>query len=193
VLVDKCAACLTCLRVCPFEIPKVTDVARIDSVLCQSCGICIAECPANAIIARGWNPKSLPARAGATLAALPAGGKTLAYIGGYRAMPADWRGESEAVPGVAEVYLPSVARLSVMDLLAPFERGAERVLVVACPDGADRYPRTAQRLRRRVEQARQLLAEAGLGADRLQLLQVADQGRPAIREALAAAQQVAIS
>ena len=193
VLVDKCAACLTCLRVCPFEIPKVTDVARIDSVLCQSCGICIAECPANAIIARGWNPKSLPAQAGAALAALPAGGKTLAYMGGYRAMPADWRGESEAVPGVAEVYLPSVARLSVMDLLAPFERGAERVLVVACPDGADRYPRTAQRLRRRVDQARQLLAEAGLGADRLQLLGVADQGRPAIREALAAARQVAIS
>jgi NADPH-dependent glutamate synthase beta subunit-like oxidoreductase/coenzyme F420-reducing hydrogenase delta subunit/Pyruvate/2-oxoacid:ferredoxin oxidoreductase delta subunit len=194
VIVDKCAACLTCLRVCPFEIPKVTDVARIDSLLCQSCGICIAECPANAIVARGWNAKGLLPRAEAALAALPGDRKTLAYIGGYRAAPADWCGESDAVPAVAEVYLPSVARLSVLDLLAPFEKGAQGVLVVACPDGADRYPQSTQRIRRRVAQARQLLAEAGLAADRLQLLEVANQGRPAIREALAAAaQQVAVS
>ena len=195
VLVDKCSACLTCLRVCPFEIPKVTDVARIDSVLCQSCGICIAECPANAIVARGWNHKGLPARTEAALAALPGEGKkTVAYIGGYHASSAEWLGEAAPVPGVAEIYLASVARLSVTDLLVAFEKGAQQVLVVACPVGADRYPQATQRIRRRVEQARQLLAEAGLGADRLQLLEVADQGREAIRAALEAAfEKVAVS
>ena len=193
VLVDKCAACLTCLRVCPFEIPKVTDVARIDSALCQACGICIAECPANAIIARGWNAGGLPARAEAALAALPGGRKTLAYIGGYRAAPAEWRADADAVPGVAEVYLPSISRLSVTDLLVPFEKGADRVLVVACAAGKDRYPQATSRVRRRVEQARQLLAEIGLESGRLQWLEVADQDRRAVRAAVAAAAEKGVA
>ena len=65
-----CEACLTCLRVCPFDIPVVTDVARIDSALCQACGMCIADCPANAIIARGWDVKALEARTADAIASM---------------------------------------------------------------------------------------------------------------------------
>jgi len=55
----KCVGCLTCVRTCPFEIPKVryTDLgvgdikgaAYIEPALCQGCGTCVAECPAKAI------------------------------------------------------------------------------------------------------------------------------------------------
>jgi len=185
VLIDKCAACLTCLRVCPFEIPKVTDVARIDSALCQSCGICIAECPANAIIARGWDRRALPKKTADALAE-EAGGprKIVAYISGYHVSAEEWQGKVEPVPGAVEMYLPSVSRISVSDLLGAFEKGADRVLVVACRKGKDRYPQSTGRIRRRVEQARRMLAEVGLDADRLQWLEVADQGREAIRAAL---------
>jgi len=193
VLVDKCAACLTCLRVCPFDIPKVTDVARIDSALCQSCGICIAECPANAIIARGWDARGMPERIAAALARLDGrpGGKTLALVAGYRATAGEWQGTAESVPGVAEIYLASVARLSVMDMLSAFEKGADGV-VVACSEGTDRYPQATLRIRRRVEQARVLLAEIGLDADRLQLVEVADQGRDVVRAALATAAETVV-
>ena len=189
VLVDKCAACLTCLRVCPFDIPKVTDVARIDSSLCQACGMCIAECPAGAIIARGWDAQELPARTGAALASAASDGhaKIVAFICGHHASAADWRGESEVVAGVAEVYLPSVARLSVSDLLAAFEKGADRVLVLACHEGADRYPQATRRISRRVDQARQLLAEVGLDPDCLRMLEVPDEDGEAVHPALVAA------
>jgi len=56
---SKCVGCLTCVRVCPFEIPKVrySDVgvgeikgaAYIDPAICTGCGTCTAECPAKAI------------------------------------------------------------------------------------------------------------------------------------------------
>ena len=51
-VVDRglCAACYTCARVCPFDVPVIRDGAStIDETLCQGCGACVAECPAKAI------------------------------------------------------------------------------------------------------------------------------------------------
>jgi heterodisulfide reductase subunit A-like polyferredoxin len=48
---ERCAACLTCVRVCPYEVPviNVKGEAEIDMAKCKGCGSCAAECPARAI------------------------------------------------------------------------------------------------------------------------------------------------
>ncbi|MCP4537212.1 MAG: CoB--CoM heterodisulfide reductase iron-sulfur subunit A family protein [Chloroflexi bacterium] len=56
---DRCVGCLTCVRTCPFTIPKVRyedmgvgeikGAAYIDPAICTGCGTCTAECPAKAI------------------------------------------------------------------------------------------------------------------------------------------------
>ena len=48
---DKCAACLTCVRTCPYDVPKMNEdgVAEIEPAMCHGCGICASECPAKAI------------------------------------------------------------------------------------------------------------------------------------------------
>jgi len=48
---DKCAACLTCVRTCPYNVPQINaeGVAEIEAAMCHGCGICAAECPAKAI------------------------------------------------------------------------------------------------------------------------------------------------
>jgi len=47
---EKCAACLTCVRTCPFDIPIIRDgAAFIEATLCQGCGTCATACPARAI------------------------------------------------------------------------------------------------------------------------------------------------
>ena len=48
---DKCAACLVCVRSCPYDVPVVNEegVSEIDEALCHGCGVCAAECPAKAI------------------------------------------------------------------------------------------------------------------------------------------------
>ncbi len=48
---DRCAACLVCVRACPYGVPHINEdgVSEIDEALCHGCGICAAECPAKAI------------------------------------------------------------------------------------------------------------------------------------------------
>ncbi len=48
---DKCAACLTCVRACPYGVPVINakGEAEIDISKCKGCGSCVAECPAKAI------------------------------------------------------------------------------------------------------------------------------------------------
>jgi heterodisulfide reductase subunit A-like polyferredoxin len=54
-----CTGCLTCVRICPFNVPLMKDdltgvgnlpgAAYIEATTCQGCGLCVAECPARAI------------------------------------------------------------------------------------------------------------------------------------------------
>jgi len=48
---DLCAACLICVRSCPYGVPRINEsgVSEIDEAMCHGCGICAAECPAKAI------------------------------------------------------------------------------------------------------------------------------------------------
>ena len=56
---DNCAACLTCVRVCPFDVPQISaqhtgvgdivGAAYIEPAICHGCGSCASECPARAI------------------------------------------------------------------------------------------------------------------------------------------------
>ncbi|MGB9722603.1 MAG: FAD-dependent oxidoreductase [Chloroflexia bacterium] len=56
---SRCTACLTCVRVCPYNVPRIDPTkvgaggilgaAQIEIAACQGCGICAGECPAKAI------------------------------------------------------------------------------------------------------------------------------------------------
>jgi len=48
---DQCVACLTCVRICPWQVPQIDPqgVASINAKTCRACGICVGECPARAI------------------------------------------------------------------------------------------------------------------------------------------------
>jgi heterodisulfide reductase subunit A len=48
---ELCAACLICVRACPFGVPFINEegYSEIDPSLCHGCGVCASECPAKAI------------------------------------------------------------------------------------------------------------------------------------------------
>ncbi|MFP4036291.1 MAG: FAD-dependent oxidoreductase, partial [Desulfobacteraceae bacterium] len=48
---EHCAACLICVRSCPWGVPRINEngVSEIDPARCRGCGICAAECPAKVI------------------------------------------------------------------------------------------------------------------------------------------------
>ncbi|MGD8904941.1 MAG: 4Fe-4S binding protein, partial [Anaerolineae bacterium] len=65
----KCVGCLTCVRVCPFQVPsidptavgvgQIKGAAYIEPSICTGCGICTSECPADAIQLRHYRDEQL--------------------------------------------------------------------------------------------------------------------------------------
>jgi heterodisulfide reductase subunit A-like polyferredoxin len=56
---QMCVGCLTCVRICPYDVPQVKSnftgignilgAAFIEPAICHGCGSCVSECPAQAI------------------------------------------------------------------------------------------------------------------------------------------------
>jgi len=73
----RCTGCLTCVRICPFGVPKIrldltgvgniSGAAYIEASICQGCGSCAAECPARAIQLMHYTDMQMTAKVGALL------------------------------------------------------------------------------------------------------------------------------
>lgn len=143
VVPGKCAACLTCARLCPFGVPVVNNRAEISMQKCQGCGICAAACPAGAIEMLGpvcgagpsgrsggevgvreEQPVSEPDAAQIVLYACR-------YIMGKDLLP-DFAGSDPDLSGVRVCVLPGADSLSQRRVVEDVDRGAWGVALVAC-------------------------------------------------------------
>ena len=66
---DKCAACLVCVKICPYGAPFINEegVSQIPPSACMGCGICASECPAKAIALKHCTDDQLLAKIDALL------------------------------------------------------------------------------------------------------------------------------
>jgi heterodisulfide reductase subunit A-like polyferredoxin len=75
---ERCTACLTCVRICPYGAPRINlelvgaggiqGAAEIKAAACQGCGLCVAECPAKAIQLMHYKDQQVLAKIEALLA-----------------------------------------------------------------------------------------------------------------------------
>jgi heterodisulfide reductase subunit A-like polyferredoxin len=75
---DKCVGCLTCVRICPYDVPQVQSqftgvgnivgAAYIETAQCHGCGVCVSECPAKAIQLVRYRTEQVEAQIDAMLA-----------------------------------------------------------------------------------------------------------------------------
>jgi coenzyme F420-reducing hydrogenase delta subunit len=70
---------------------------------------------------------------------------------------------------VSVLRLPCTGKIEVDYILTAFERGVDGVIVAGCLEGGCHFIEGNLRARRRVERARQLLAEIGLEPERLEM------------------------
>jgi len=72
-------------------------------------------------------------------------------------------------PSVKIVKVPCTGRVDAIHILQAFENGADGVCLVGCLEGDCHYMTGNIRARKRVEYARRLLDEAGIGGGRLEM------------------------
>lgn len=165
VAVEKCAACLTCLRVCPYGVPVVEGRAVMPVEGCQACGICAAACPAGAITIGVLDEEAVQGSLGASLqgniAVFACRGTCIDSLG---------LGGLKNAPGLEKaglVELPTANALRLEWLLDAFDNGAAGVAVVACGAEQCRYAGGPAPLEGVVARAGGLLESIGIPAERL--------------------------
>jgi len=172
---DKCATCLTCLRVCHYHVPYLdaSGTIQIPVDQCQACGICVAECPAKAITLRKPYDRRhiteeldhiFKSAAESKLETLIIGFCCQYGLFGTGTLASLWRG---AKAGVWVVPVLCMAKVEGDHLLRAFEMGAEGVFIAGCGEQCARE-NTEFWVRQRVEKVRKTLAQIGLEPERLQ-------------------------
>ncbi|MCU0580548.1 MAG: hydrogenase iron-sulfur subunit, partial [Desulfobacterota bacterium] len=191
VIVDQglCTVCLTCLRYCPHQAIGWTHRVFIHPLACRRCGICAGECPMDAIQITGYADAEVEKRLAEICAGWEkeaASGPRIVVFGCQRSAGMAWEElaqgarrevqgeikEKQAVqawgPGtVAFIGLPCAGKLDTDSLLKALAAGADGVLVLACPEENCRAQHGNTYARRRLDEARDYLQEAGLDPGRL--------------------------
>jgi coenzyme F420-reducing hydrogenase delta subunit/NAD-dependent dihydropyrimidine dehydrogenase PreA subunit len=168
-----CAACLTCVRVCPYDVPEIPFGGKTASIGadCQSCGVCVVECPANAISLKDryedMGQKTL---------------ESLMNLGVSQHVPSivcflcqyDQHCQSLIRKleknGIKVAEVSCISKLEPLTLLRAFEMGANAVVILGCMSGDCHFDAGHTWARRRLDYTSQLLDTMGLDKQRLQWL-----------------------
>ena len=180
---DKCATCLTCMRVCPYHVPSIDDSGAIGipASQCQACGVCIAECPAKAIVLRKpFDRRHISEELDYVLRSASQSKVKPLIVGfccqyglfGTGTLANLWRG---ANAGIWIVPVLCAAKVDTNHILRAFEMGAEGIFVAGCGEQCARE-NTEFWIAQRIEKVRRTLIQTGLEPDRLQALTVPADG-----------------
>jgi NADPH-dependent glutamate synthase beta subunit-like oxidoreductase/coenzyme F420-reducing hydrogenase delta subunit/Pyruvate/2-oxoacid:ferredoxin oxidoreductase delta subunit len=187
---ERCANCLTCLRVCPFGVPVIGDEGKVQIRFdqCQACGICARECPASIIDLRRDQHETI----GAQLEAIGVNREALAAVAEpvivvYRCRYG-WLAPDEpdgvAMPQNARIVdMLCSARVDVQDILQAFTLGADGVMLAVCAED-DCHLKGVARVRARAMYTQQILDAVGLGAGRLEVVELASPVRETFRRSV---------
>ena len=166
---DKCVLCLTCMRICPYGavgIDADKKTALISLVDCQRCGICAAQCPADAIQLPRYTDDQIKAELGngnpprmtvfaCENSALPAA-TAAGLIGG------------QVDGNIRLIRVPCAGKVDARDVLGALEGGAEKVLVLSCHPENCQYLHGSARAEKRIKLLNSTLEKAGIDKKRVE-------------------------
>ncbi|MBW1840963.1 MAG: FAD-dependent oxidoreductase, partial [Deltaproteobacteria bacterium] len=150
-----CAACLTCLRVCPFGVPEFRGQGvSFPEEFCVACGMCSIECPGAVINIRRFPEDRLN---GDIKSFLEKAGNNVVRFACIQNVTSQ-----KTLQAKDAVYMDCMGRLSELDMLNAFRLGAAEVLVLVRKDHECKYDRVMDRLFSRIASVNDRLADAGI-------------------------------
>jgi NADPH-dependent glutamate synthase beta subunit-like oxidoreductase/coenzyme F420-reducing hydrogenase delta subunit len=174
---DRCATCLTCLRVCPYHVPHLDEAGsiQIPADQCQACGVCAVECPARVIVLRKPHDRRHIDRELDHIVQTAEQSNSRPLIIGFccqyglfgtGSLAGLWRG---AKGSISIVPVLCTAKVEADHMLRAFEVGAEGVFVAGCGEQCARE-NTDFWVQQRIAKVRQTLSQLRLEPERLQSL-----------------------
>ncbi|MDZ4131583.1 MAG: FAD-dependent oxidoreductase [Dethiobacteria bacterium] len=178
---DLCVHCLTCVRICPYNVPVINEEGKVSvrNEQCQACGLCLSFCPVYAIKFRGSYVENAAAAIEPAVKKLVAqrNGKpavlaiTCSY--GAFALPEFIKNDRK---DLAVVRYPCVGKLDSAHLLKAIECGADKVVVVGCADSDKftcQYKDVAPWSQKKVAHAAELLKMLGMDSECIKYTELA--------------------
>jgi NADPH-dependent glutamate synthase beta subunit-like oxidoreductase len=155
---EKCASCLTCIRVCPHHAPmvKVGGFLYFDANMCHACGACASNCPAQAISIEGHSEAEMIHR---TERALEGAGEDATLVFACSCTPSQ-----PAMPGTEVRTITTTCHLRVSEtvVLRALRSGAARVAFAGCIEASCRYPHARVLVGQRMDSLKDMLGQLGL-------------------------------
>lgn len=175
-----CAHCLTCLRTCPYGVPHVNAEGNVElrQDICQSCGLCLAICPAMTIKFKAPELEEAEKAIDTVLDEMQTRGepKVLILACAYAPFAMDWYNKdffANKPDNVAMVKFPCVAKIDTLHMLQAFNKGADAVLIAGCSEDGELtcpYYDVAHWSAKRVDRVKEILKAVGVNPANLDLL-----------------------
>ena len=172
---NKCMACLTCKKVCPYDSPVVSAVSEIRPEYCQACGLCAPDCPSQAISMISYDVREIRKTLPDTVGTVSADREAPVIVAFLCTHHAGVHGFGN-LENVRTVPVHCTSRVDVLDMLKAFECGADGVAVVHCAEETCKYKDIHPRVRARVDRVKELLEMLNIGADRVEMLSASSTG-----------------
>lgn len=171
--IGKCTFCLTCYRCCPHGAIDWTidNKPVISAVACQSCGICAAECPMDAIQIGDFSDSVVLGQVSQSAAAKTGASPTIvAFCCQNSGLEAARMAESFGMPlpkGLKTVAVPCGGKVDIDYVMHALAEGADGVVVMACYHGNCKSEKGSLYAKWRSANAQEMLAAIGVEKERI--------------------------
>ncbi len=144
---EKCAACLTCMRVCPHDVPmlKIGGYLYFNAEACHACGACESQCPAQAISLEGHSEEEMSQRLQRQLATAGMNTTMMFACSSTPILPNLEDSDTRTLT------VSCLLRVSERTIIEALRNGATRVVFAGCVESTCRFPHTRDLVRQRAE------------------------------------------
>jgi len=173
---DKCASCLTCLRVCPYHVPYLNEKGDVEIPPsdCVACGICVSECPARAIFLRKPSDRrQIETELYELKNSIPQKGWPLIVgfccqygLFGTGSLSSFYR---HPKTGIHIIPVLCIGKIEVEHMIRPFELNAQGVFIAGCGEKQCARDNTEIFARRKAEKAKEIISYLGFEKERIEV------------------------